>query len=252
MGQLVSSITRQNRVLVDCSGTAPRRLNTTWMDDEIKEQAAIDADSSGNEPRREFGGYVMEARAIQEAITKVIASIAHTRLHQFIPEENVRRFMHGTGWTSPASPEHDADEMTTIQDVLEIKWADIADHNLSIISESIQAIANSMADKQIQAMFQSVSKACDRSGNVVDARERSVPDAFMEMLEKIEFGVDADGGVSMPSMYVGPDMGDRILRELKNQPPEYQARAQALIEKKKAAALAKEEARLKRFRTAGG
>jgi hypothetical protein len=139
--------------------------------------------------------------------------------------------------------------MITIKDMFVVKWADIADHDISIICQSISSIANNMADEQIKHLFQSVSKVCDRSGNVVDAAQRSIPDAFMEMLEKIEFGIGADGEVSMPSIYVGPSMGDRILQELQNQPPEFQAKAEALIEQKKANALASEEARLARFRT---
>lgn len=206
---------------------------------------------SEHKPRREFGGYVKETRAIQDATTEAIAAAARSRVHELVPQDNVRRFMHGTGWSTPASPERGPDEMVTIQHVSTLNYSDVADHNLSVISASIREIANGMADKQIQNMFRSVSKACDRSGNVVDAAQRSFPEAFIEMLEKIEFGVGPDGEVSMPTVYVGPDMGDKIVEELKRQPPEYQARAEALIEEKKAAALAKEEARLNRFRTAG-
>jgi len=203
-----------------------------------------------HEPRREFGRYLRESTAIQESVSEAITAIARKRVHEFIPEENTRHFMHGTAWSSPASPESAPDEMITISSVSEVKWADIADHDLSIISRSIIGIATDMADQQVKNLFQTVSQVCDRSGNVVDAAQLSIPDAFMEMFEKIEFGVDAAGEVSMPSIYVGPDMGDRILKELQDQPPEFQAKAEALIEEKKAAALAREEARLKRFRTA--
>jgi hypothetical protein len=220
------------------------------MNGDNLEQPTVDADRSKLDARPEFGSYVMVSRAVQEATTKAIAAIAHRRVHEIIPEENTRRFMHGSGWSSPASPERARDEMTRIEEVYTVKWADIADHDLSIISTSIQEIGTGMADKQIKYLFQTVSNACDRSGNVVDGAERSIPDAFIEMFEKIEFGVDAKGEVSMPSIYVGPEMGDRILKELQDQPPEFQARAEALIEEKKAAALAREEARLKRFRTA--
>jgi hypothetical protein len=220
------------------------------MDDDSDADPAIGAEPSNREPRREFGGYVKETRAIQDATTEAIAAVARSRVHELIPEDNVRQFMHGTGWSSPASPELGSDEMIRIEHVSTVNFSDIADHELSIISAAIREIANGMADKQIENMFQSVSKACDRSGNTVDAAQRSFPDAFMEMLEKIEFGVCADGEVSMPTVYVGPKMGDKIVEELKSQPPEYQARAEALIEEKKAAALAKEEARLSRFRTA--
>jgi hypothetical protein len=218
------------------------------MNDDSHEQHHPQAETPQDEQRREFGSYVRENSAVQQSVTEAIGALARKRVHEFIPEENTRRFMHGTAWSAPASPDMAPGEMTTISDVFEMKWADIADHNLSIISRSITEIATSMADQQVKNLFQSVSRVCDQSGNVVDAVERSIADAFMEMIEKIEFGVDANGEVSLPSIYVGPDMADRILKELQDQPPEYQARAEALIEEKKAAALTTEEARLKRFR----
>ena len=70
----------------------------------------------------------------------------------------------------------------------------------------------------------------------------------MEMLEKIEFGVDRNGEVSMPSLYVPPDTGDRMIGELEDQPEEYQERIKGIIEAKKAAALNAEQARLDRFK----
>ena len=222
------------------------------MEAENDDNRATDAKAASPEHRREFGSFTREAKAIQEATTELIALIARSRVREFIPEENTRHLTHGAGWSSPASPESLPGEMVQIEDKFTLQWADIVDQNLAIVSASINGIANSMADKQIKNLFQSVSKACDHSGNVVDAAQQSIPDAFMEMLEKIEFGVGADGDVSVPSIYVGPDMASRVLHELESQPPEYQARAEALIEKKKAAALANEEARLNRFRTPAG
>lgn len=231
-------------------GRRPKRLHTIIMNDDSDEYLAIEPKNSTPEQRREFGSYVRVARAIHEATTEAIATIARSRVHEFIPEENTRRFMHGTGWSSPASSDDAPEEMVLIKDVFVVEWANVADHDLSIVTGSIMGIANSMADQQIKNIFQSVAMACNRSGNVVDGVQRSIPDAFMEMFEKIEFGVGADGAVSMPSIYVGPDMADRILDELQSQPPEFQARAEALIERKKAAAMANEQARLNRFRTA--
>jgi len=51
-----------------------------------------------NEPRREFGSYIEESEAIQEATVKAISAVARRRVGEIIPEENTRRFTHGTGW----------------------------------------------------------------------------------------------------------------------------------------------------------
>lgn len=197
---------------------------------------------------REFGDYFREHKAVQAAVTSAISSIASRRVNEIIPEENTRRFMHGGGWSTPASPELEHDELVTIEDRFELKWEAITSHDLSAMLAAIAGIGNRMADQQIRLMFQTVSRICDKSGNVVSAVEKSMPEAFMEMLEKIEFGVGADGEVSLPSIFVGPDMGNRIVEELMQQPPEFQAKAQALIEEKKASALADEKLRLERFK----
>jgi hypothetical protein len=218
------------------------------MDKENSNKPTGDKERSEYKARSEFGSYTRQTKAIEAAVGKAIAVIANRRVHEFIPEENTRRFMHGAGWSSPGDPDRAPDEMIRIEDVFTLRWSDVIDHNLSIISASINSVANNMADKQIKHLFESVSKACDRSGNMVDGSQRSIPEAFMEMLEKIEFGVGANGDVSLPSIYVGPDMGDRILKELHGQPPEFQTRAETLIENKKAEALQKEEARLKRYK----
>lgn len=196
----------------------------------------------------EYGSYPRETAAVQEAVGTAIVGIVRRRTHDFIPEENTRRFNHGTTWITPAKPELGKDEMVTIGHESSIKWDDIVDQNLSIIPTSIVSIGTDMAEQQVKMMFHSVSAACDRSGNVVDAAERPLADAFMEMLEKIEFGVDRSGEVSLPSIYVPPDTGDRMIGELEGQPEEYQQRVKCIIEAKKTAALDAEKARLNRFK----
>ncbi len=202
--------------------------------------------------RREYGSFVWETNAVQESVVKAVVGIVRRRTNEFIPEENTRRFNHGTTWSRPATPELDEDEMVTIGHESLIKWEDIVDQNLSIIPTSIVAIGTGMAEQQVKMLFRSVSAACDRSGKVVDGVERPLADAFMEMLEKIEFGVDRSGEVSMPSIYVPPDTGDRMIGELEGQPEEYQERIKGIIKAKKAAALDAEQARLDRFKRPPG
>ncbi|UUL83987.1 hypothetical protein [Sphingomonas qomolangmaensis] len=218
------------------------------MSNDSDQNFATAADLQTADRPREFGDYVKERQAVQAAMVAVIGAITQTRMNEIVPEENVRRFMHGRGWSSPAVPERAPEEMVTIQDEWAIAWQDIADHDLTIIPKTILGVAGSMAEQQIQHVFQSVSRVCEESGNTVQGGNRPLPDAFMEMLEKIEFGVGPDGDISMPSIYVAPNMGQRILTELQSQSPEYQAKAEALIEGKKASAIAKEQERLQRFK----
>lgn len=200
--------------------------------------------------RREYGSYPRETRAIRNAVGEAIAALARKKVHALVPEENTRRFFHGQGWSSPASPDRAPNDMVTIRQETSIGFADVADQNLSKVLATITQAAEGMAGQQVMNVFQAITKACDSSGNVVDAVNRALPDAFMEMLEKIEFGIDQNGEVEMPTIAVGPGMGERMLATLETQPPEFQARAEALIAEKKAGALSRERARLERYRQA--
>lgn len=198
--------------------------------------------------RREYCSFSRETEAVERSVAKAIGDIVRRRTNEFIPEENTLRFNHGTMWSSPAKPELGEDEMVTIGQESLIEFKDIVDQNLSIIPTSIMTIGTEMADEQIKMMFRTVSAACDQSGNIVRAAERPLAEAFMEMLEKIEFGVDRSGEVSIPSIYVPPDASDRMIGELEGQPDEYQERIREIIEAKKAAALDAEQVRLGRFK----
>lgn len=199
-------------------------------------------------PRPEYGSYVAEARAISEASAKLIATLARTELHRIVPEENTRHFRHGTGWASPASPDPSPDEAKIVSQEYSLRFDDIIAQDLAIIPRSFREIADGLARAQIGNVIEAISEGADRSGNIVDGVNRPFADAFIEMIEKIEFGVDAKGEVELPSILAAPDEVNRMVAALESQPPEYQARAEALIEEKKKAALAREEARLSRFK----
>jgi len=219
------------------------------MTDPASSTAADVPPADANKPRREFGSYAAEARAVQEATGKAIGAIARTRVNEIIPEENTRRFVHGGGWELPASIEPAHNKTMLVKDSYSVQYADVVNNDLSIISKSIMGIAERMAEGQIRGVFEAVSDVCDKSGNIVDGAQRPMPEAFLEMLEKIEFGVDSKGEISMPTVFLAPGMVDTVVNNLNSQPPEYQARAEALIEEKKAAARERERERLARFRT---
>ena len=101
-----------------------------------------------------------------------------------------------------------------------------------------------------------VNTAAEKTGNVVDARAAgSIAKSMLEILRKIELGVDRDGNVSMPQIHVGPEMFQRITKELENVPPELKAEIERVKAEKVQAALqgeADRKAQLKRQGLVGG
>ena len=220
------------------------------MGDEADQHGEVEAEphAAARAPRPEYGSYVREGRAIREASRKLIDALAREELGRIVPQENNRYFRHGTGWTSPASTARAPDEAKLIRHEYSIHFADVVAHDLTIIPKSIRGIADGVASAQIGQIFEAVSESCDRTGNHVDGSERPFADTFMEMIEKIEFGVDANGEIEMPSIFAAPDQVDKMVASLESQPPEYQARAEALMAEKKKQALAREQERLARFK----
>jgi hypothetical protein len=70
------------------------------------------------------------------------------------------------------------------------------------------------------------------------------------MLKKVEFGVDREGNVCLPEMHVAPDMAEKIVNELKSQPPEYSAEVERLKAERSEQALQKEAERKAKFKVA--
>jgi hypothetical protein len=72
------------------------------------------------------------------------------------------------------------------------------------------------------------------------------------MLEKIEFGVDRDGNVTLPQIHAAPNVVDEIHRVLTSQGPDFERRVERVKREKIKAALKKEESRKARFPREGG
>ena len=108
----------------------------------------------------------------------------------------------------------------------------------------VQQFDESMA----RMLYETVSAACEESGQVVDGRDIPFPQAFLEGFKKIELGVDRNGNVSMPEFHVGSlDM----VKQLEAMPPEFQAEVERVKAEKIAKALEVEAERKKKFKRVG-
>ena len=132
-----------------------------------------------------------------------------------------------------------------------IPFKDIADNDLSLIARSILPLNEEIERQFARNMYGLVGAAAEKVGNVVDAKASgSIAASMLEMLRKIEFGVSRDGTVSMPQIHVGPDMAERIAKELKNVPPEIEAEFKEVKAKKVEDALDREAERKAKFKRA--
>lgn len=197
------------------------------------------------------GGYFIDdasATAFNIAFTRMLAKLQKEAMSQFISPGNTHRFRHGGDWNNPGAPEAIGGEMQTYSAVAETRFQDLIDNDLNAIDRSARHLIESMQRHFTQMVYSTVGAACDRTGNIVDAKiEGSLEAAFMAMIEKIHFSADKDGKVNLPEVHVAPDLGARMIATLDAASPEYKERLETLKERKIKEALEREVERKAKF-----
>lgn len=103
--------------------------------------------------------------------------------------------------------------------------------------------SDSMAEQMEGLVVDGMRQITESTGNVVHAGGRPLSfDVMYETLEKMEFSLDDDDELVMPSILLHPDQMKRIA-QLPEPTPEQTAKLEALKEKKKAEALARRRSR---------
>lgn len=192
-----------------------------------------------------------DEKAFESSLMRLVGAMQKQSRQMFVSEHNVLRMNHGGNWVHAArEPEPDT-TMLTISAEWVIPFKDIADNDLSLISRTVLPINEEMGKQFAQNMYGVVGAAAERVGNVVNGQAAdSILISMVEMFKKIEFGVDRDGKISMPQMHVGPEMYERIARELQNVPAEIEAEIEKIKAVKVQAALVREEERKSKFKRA--
>lgn len=187
--------------------------------------------------------------AFDRSFTELLQERNRQAIETLLPQENVQRFNHGGNWERPIRSGAPDTTMRTLSAKWELPWQALVDNDLSVIERSVGPIMTSMSSQFAEMLYGVVGAAAEKVGNVVNAKEQpSMAEAMLAMFQKIEFGVDHEGKVSMPQMHVGMDMGKRLVATLESQPPEFQERINQIIADKTKSALAVEAARRARFK----
>lgn len=187
-----------------------------------------------------------------DAFNKSVNGLMVERIRQerakFLSPKNIHHFRHGKSWVHPSSPQIDTVEMHAHSVETATRFEDIVAHDLNLIERLVTQISNSLHSQFMEMMFQTVSDACDQSGNVVNAKnEGGIEAAFLRMIEKIQFSADPSGKVNFPQIHVGPEMAE-VLRKLdQDATPEFKAKLEELTNKRIVEALENEVKRKAKF-----
>lgn len=192
-----------------------------------------------------------EAAAVEKSIAKLLGKLQKQSQSLFVNEENILRMNHGARWVHSAREEDPDTTMHRISIEWVLPFKDLADNDLSLIARSILPISEDMQRQFAENMYGVVGAAAEKVGNVVDARAAgSFPQSMLEMLKKIELGVDRDGSISMPQTHVDAKTFERMKSEFENVSPELEAEFERVKADKIQAALDREAERKAKFKAA--
>lgn len=186
-----------------------------------------------------------------KASFKDISAVLREQRKAILSSDNIFGYSHGVRWqtrTTEKSENDEVDEMQVHSIETNLPFQDIVDNDLDALMKYKNSIVSGMMQELMRTMYQTVSDTADKTGNVVDAKGGGFKaEQFIEMLEKIEFGVDRAGNISFPEFHAGPELAEKILKELSTQGPEFEKRVQEITKQKSEAALENEEERKSKF-----
>lgn len=211
---------------------------------------AEDEDSpAGQDPRVICFERQEDDAAFDGSVTKLLGALQKQSRTMFVSEHNVLRMNHGRNWVHSAREKAPDMKMHQISSEWVIPFKDVADNDLTLIARTIQPLTKDMQKQFAQNMYSAVGAAAEKAGNVVNAKATdSFAQSMLEMISKIELGVDRDGNISMPQLHMGPETYERIVAELPFVPPEIGAEIERIKSLKIEAALEKEADRKAKFK----
>lgn len=169
--------------------------------------------------------------AFDASLSKLLSVMQKRAQQSFINEENVLRMNHGGSWIHTARESESDTKLHTLSAEWQIPYKEIANNDLSLISKTVISVHNNMLEQFTKNMYDVIGDAAENVGNSVTTdQNQSFAVTFLEILRKIELGVDKDGNVCMPQIHVGMQLAKRIEQDLNNIDPHLAAE----IEKVKA------------------
>lgn len=189
----------------------------------------------------------VEANHVMQAFGNEVKALLRLNQEAFVDPQNIQRFRHGRTWQSHQSYAPDrVSELNSHEHKVGIRIDDIILGRVAIIQKEITNLAIAMSESFARAMFSTISETCETHGNVVHGGDGPAK-AFIDMLEKIEFGVDRNGQVSLPQVFGGPGLNEKFTRDTTMNTAEYKALIDEIIERKSKDALLREAARKEKF-----
>lgn len=187
-----------------------------------------------------------ESKEFNKSVNSFISDTCDKKMSLVLSPENKYTVHHGTSFNSIDNTES---ELTKHSVTLEYKFEDVRNYNIEQLYKFIHDLSEEMSSQMTKSIYETLGASCDKIGNTIDATQMSLSnaEAFLEMLKKIEFGVDKHGNVTMPQLHLHPSQSEKFVKDIESQPQEYHRKVEEIKQKKYAQAIQKEKQRLSKF-----
>jgi hypothetical protein len=138
---------------------------------------------------------------------------------QYISPQNVCNFPHGHGWTFQQQREEGYCPEAGVfeKQSTEVSYAKerILSNDLTLVEEFIFNMASRMHKQFTSQLFKEVDQTCDRFGRTTNVgKNESLVDGLLAGLADVQLGVDADGNVSSPRMFLSEEFIEKLKLEM--------------------------------------
>jgi hypothetical protein len=189
-----------------------------------------------------------ESQIFGESLLKLAQDTHRQQISQYVSKDNMQSFHHGRGWLTVCEKETNESPLSQAGVELAIEYSNIIENNIQSLFDFVNKFVDGFTSQVVRRMFETINEACNKSGNVVKQSDHSSKaEAFLQMLKTIEFSVNENGQVELPSLHVGPDQAQVLIDELNKQDEEFHKEVERIKKEKAVAAIEKEKARLSKY-----
>jgi hypothetical protein len=184
------------------------------------------------------------------AASRHVGRLVQDSLTHMVAPENKLRLHHGRSWGDGRDGLGGSQgnvKLTSVES--SVAFDSVMRNDTSALRDFVKSVSEQMSADMRKNIFATVSAAADSTGNVVSMAAAGSPsNAFLEMLRKIEFGVNSTGEISLPAIHLSADMWKTMFDDLNAQGPEFRTEVERIKREKSQAALQREQARRDKYR----
>jgi len=171
------------------------------------------------------------------------------RRAELMNTENELRYQHGSTFTHPTDEGARPAELKEHSAYGELKFEDLREQNFAEWAKGLVQMSDDLHGSFMSSLFQEITEVTTETGNVVSVGESgSFPAAMLEMMKKIELGVDRDGKVTMPTIAAPEAVIEKQIAELEAQPQDFKDEFERVKQMKVEEAFEREAERKARFK----